>query len=125
MAKKFLPQSSMRNGTFILAVSEFVLRKRDATDCADSGIPSDCQIYIGLRRCAQFCSEFAWSDERTPFGPGSYENWADGAPSMPSGQLACVEMLENGEWNDLPCDNQRLFVCERPANAAPAAPQPN
>ncbi|KAH7672963.1 pulmonary surfactant-associated protein D-like protein, partial [Aphelenchoides avenae] len=97
---------------------------RDATDCAESGIPSACQIYIGLRRCSLTCSEFSWPDT-TPFGPGFYENWADGEPTIEGGQLACAEMLDNGEWNDLTCDSQRLFVCEKPANGAEPAPQPN
>lgn len=77
-------------------------------------------IYIGLLRCSLTCSKFARPDT-TPFDAGAYENWADGEPTIEGGQLACVEMLGNGEWNDLTCDSQRLFVCEKPANAAPPA----
>lgn len=105
----------------LLILAEFVLQKRDATDCAESGIPSACQVFIGLRRCELFCSDFKWEDG-TPFGAGHYENWADGEPDIPAGEQACAEMLDNGEWADLACLSLRLYVCEKPANAAPPPP---
>ncbi|KAH7698945.1 low affinity immunoglobulin epsilon Fc receptor, partial [Aphelenchoides avenae] len=103
-------------------VNQFALREREVTGCADSGIPSACRVYVGLRRC-DGCAEYIWSDG-TPFGPESYENWADGEPNTPEDAGACVEMLDNGEWNDLACDNSRLSVCEKPANPVQPAPEP-
>ena len=46
-----------------------------------------------------------------------YDNWSDNEPNN-FGNVGedCAEMNENGEWNDLPCNSEKPFLCERIGN---------
>jgi len=46
------------------------------------------------------------SDEPVPW---SYENWAQGQPDH-TGQ--CSELWTTGQWNDVPCNEHRAYLCE-------------
>ncbi|XDA89702.1 hypothetical protein R6Z07F_019305 [Ovis aries] len=43
-----------------------------------------------------------------------YSNWASGEPNNSNdGQPEhCVEIYPEGKWNDIPCSEQRLVICE-------------
>ncbi|XP_053307078.1 collectin-46-like [Spea bombifrons] len=41
-----------------------------------------------------------------------YSNWGDGEPNNYLEIEDCVEMYENGAWNDRKCDERRPVVCE-------------
>jgi hypothetical protein len=41
-----------------------------------------------------------------------YENWATGEPNNSWGAEDCVEMLDDGRWNDSDCDDSLRYVCE-------------
>nr|XP_020657966.1 pulmonary surfactant-associated protein A-like isoform X1 [Pogona vitticeps] len=43
--------------------------------------------------------------------PLNYTNWYPGEPKG-KGTEKCVEMYSDGTWNDKPCNNYRLAVCE-------------
>jgi cysteine-rich repeat protein len=45
--------------------------------------------------------------------PWSYTNWRNGEPS--GGGEDCVEIENDGQWDDQPCDDQKWYVCERGA----------
>lgn len=40
-----------------------------------------------------------------------FTNWAKNEPNDAGGE-DCVELIGNGEWNDIPCNGERLIVCE-------------
>ncbi|XP_059518197.1 pulmonary surfactant-associated protein D-like isoform X2 [Myotis daubentonii] len=44
--------------------------------------------------------------------PLVYSNWAPGEPNNAAGNEHCVEMYTNGKWNDTPCGERRLVICE-------------
>ncbi|XP_014306413.1 pulmonary surfactant-associated protein D-like [Myotis lucifugus] len=41
-----------------------------------------------------------------------YSNWASGEPNNYRDMEDCAEMYTNGQWNDGPCGEKRLVVCE-------------
>ncbi|CAI9550725.1 unnamed protein product [Staurois parvus] len=41
-----------------------------------------------------------------------YFNWLPSEPNNVAGNENCVEMWEEGKWNDENCARARLFVCE-------------
>ncbi|CAI9550726.1 unnamed protein product, partial [Staurois parvus] len=41
-----------------------------------------------------------------------YFNWRPGEPNNVAGKEHCVEMWDDGKWNDENCDQKRFFVCE-------------
>ncbi|XP_020657968.3 pulmonary surfactant-associated protein D isoform X2 [Pogona vitticeps] len=40
-----------------------------------------------------------------------FTNWSKNEPNDAGGE-DCVEMVENGLWNDFPCNGEKLIVCE-------------
>ncbi|XP_038600336.1 mannose-binding protein C-like [Tachyglossus aculeatus] len=46
----------------------------------------------------------------------TYTNWRSGEPNNAGGKENCVTMLEDGEWNDVPCSYPHgIAICEFPA----------
>ncbi|ELK25720.1 Pulmonary surfactant-associated protein D [Myotis davidii] len=45
-------------------------------------------------------------------GPLVYTNWAPGEPNNDGDKEYCAEMYTNGKWNDTPCGEKRLVICE-------------
>ncbi|XP_035882641.1 pulmonary surfactant-associated protein D isoform X4 [Phyllostomus discolor] len=41
-----------------------------------------------------------------------YSNWAPGEPNNSGGEEDCVEIFDNGKWNDKSCGEKRLVICE-------------
>ncbi|XP_036915327.1 pulmonary surfactant-associated protein D-like [Sturnira hondurensis] len=41
-----------------------------------------------------------------------YSNWAPGEPNNSGGEEDCVEIFDNGKWNDKSCGERRLVICE-------------
>ncbi|XP_038055119.1 C-type lectin domain family 4 member E-like [Patiria miniata] len=42
-----------------------------------------------------------------------YSNWGKGQPSSTSED--CAVVTDNGDWNDVPCDDLSPVICQRPA----------
>lgn len=84
-------------------------------------VGDECHIYIGLHRNGK--GDFEWPDG-TPFGPGSFANWEPGEPDDDNASGACVEMSQDGKWNDTACDERRLHICEKPVCSVSAAAPP-
>ncbi len=64
---------------------------------------------------SDFTVGWGWTD-MTSLG---FTNWAPGQPdsAIHPGEVAeesCVEMLEDGTWNDNNCLQKRGFVCQHP-----------
>lgn len=57
-------------------------------------------------------SEWKWSDRSGVY----YFNWRAGEPNNWEGQNEdCVEIYNDGTWNDDPCENELPFVCKKVA----------
>ncbi len=65
--------------------------------------------WIGLHRSN---GSFEWSDG----SPVNYNNWYPGQPNNYNGSQHCVEMLNNGQWNDQYCTYKLEFIMEKPCN---------
>lgn len=68
-------------------------------------------FWIGLTDAASE-GEFEWTDG-TPY---DHERWAGGEPNNAGDGEHCVELADwaGGEWNDMPCDAELLYVCRLP-----------
>ncbi|XP_040176619.1 pulmonary surfactant-associated protein D-like isoform X2 [Rana temporaria] len=42
----------------------------------------------------------------------TFQNWNPGEPNNNKNIEDCAEMISNGKWNDMPCNEQRLVICE-------------
>ncbi|KAL1272036.1 hypothetical protein QQF64_031052 [Cirrhinus molitorella] len=58
-------------------------------------------VWIGLQKTGQ--DEWQWSTGE----PALYLNWLTG---QPEGRDICA-MMKNGKWEDLPCSDNRHFIC--------------
>lgn len=65
-------------------------------------------VWIGLNLKND---SFYWTDNTKL----NYSNWNDGEPNNYGGNNEdCVEMyVSNGRWNDLPCNYEKAYACER------------
>ena len=62
------------------------------------------EVWIGLKRTG---NEFVWVNDSKISG---YSNWALQRPSL---EGDCVQMLKNGQWNNILCYQRMQFVCQR------------
>ncbi len=62
--------------------------------------------WIGLLR--QSTRRWMWSDGS---GVAYFTMWSDSEPNNVAGGEYCVEMSETGRWNDIPCGEEKAFVC--------------
>lgn len=53
--------------------------------------------------------QWIWLSNGRPF---NYRNWRAGEPDNFDGNERCLQLLPNGQWNDLCCDTQMYFICE-------------
>ncbi|XP_050725050.1 macrophage mannose receptor 1-like [Eriocheir sinensis] len=62
---------------------------------------------------------FTWADGTKP----RYTNWHDREPNNLGVGEDCVEIKSVGRymWNDLPCDAERRFVCQKPPSVRPVS----
>ncbi|XP_035983690.1 uncharacterized protein LOC105918719 [Fundulus heteroclitus] len=59
------------------------------------------------------------SDEAFYSGYGTlYRNWPSGQPDNSDNGESCLEMLGNGEWNDIGCDVTRIPICSTVSGTA-------
>ena len=42
-----------------------------------------------------------------------YTNWKEDEPNDFDGKEDCMEVRENGEWNDVCCSNPLPYICEK------------
>ncbi|XP_070711294.1 macrophage mannose receptor 1 [Pempheris klunzingeri] len=62
--------------------------------------------WIGLQRGGT--RRWMWSDGS---GRARFTKWMDGEPNNDSGSEWCGELSEKDGWNDLPCEEEKGFVC--------------
>ncbi|XP_050558943.1 macrophage mannose receptor 1 isoform X2 [Spodoptera frugiperda] len=46
-----------------------------------------------------------------------YNKWGPGEPNNNKGEEDCVVLFENGQFNDVNCNNMKHFVCKKPLEA--------
>ncbi|XP_077438570.1 galactose-specific lectin nattectin-like [Vanacampus margaritifer] len=64
--------------------------------------------WIGLHDTVQD-GDFTWTDG----SPFDFEDWATNRPRVDTNQDCAVINFNGGFWNDIPCNTQRRFVCEK------------
>ena len=42
-----------------------------------------------------------------------YTNWKNNEPNNSNGNEDCMEVRENGEWNDVACNYTIPYICEK------------
>jgi cysteine-rich repeat protein len=83
---------------------------RDGAYPATLGQPGG-RVWIGLNRVAG-----AWTWDDGTAAPPTLLNWRSGEPS---GDGSCVEWRDGNGLNDLPCDEDRDFICARAPAGGP------
>ncbi|KAH7713571.1 mannose-binding lectin 1, partial [Aphelenchoides avenae] len=66
-------------------------------------------MWLGLERICQTVDDcaFNWVDNTSL--DLTYVNWAQDEPSFSSKNEFCVEMLNDGFWNDVNCGSSRIW----------------
>lgn len=64
--------------------------------------------WFGLKRCTSY--RWCYPNGRR----SSYRRWNINEPNNVGRNENCVEMLDNGRWNDAPCTQRRPSFCEIP-----------
>ena len=78
-------------------------------------------IWIGLLRSANIpVDSFAWTDGSA----STYRNWAGGEPNNAGGNENAVHMYSNGQWNDLPGNNNSYDGLKYGVMEVTAVPEP-
>ena len=54
--------------------------------------------------------EWLWRHTGSDF---TYTNWRPSEPSNSGNDENCLEMDQNGQWNDRPCHYVQKYVCEK------------
>ncbi|XP_048750884.2 uncharacterized protein LOC125662641 isoform X1 [Ostrea edulis] len=55
-------------------------------------------------------NEFTWRSSKTPL---LYSNWNNKQPNDSNDNQVCAVLKESGKWNDIKCERQRNFICEK------------
>lgn len=55
-------------------------------------------------------ADFIWTGSRRLL---EYTNWKDNEPNNSNGNEGCMEVRENGEWNDVACNYTIPYICEK------------
>lgn len=67
-----------------------------------------CAVWIGLNDQEEE-GQFKWENSNLPV---TFSNWLPGQPDG-NEHKNCVDMLQDGTWNDRYCTHNNFFVCER------------
>ena len=53
--------------------------------------------------------QWVWQQSGKPF---IYTNWNPGQPTNLNGEEHCLQYMNEIKWNDAPCHNQYVYICE-------------
>ena len=70
--------------------------------------PKSKRHYIGVKRVAKGCETFVTSEGKLL----NYVNWDEEEPNNLGSIENCVEIKQNGFWNDIPCSKKLPLICE-------------
>ncbi|XP_062599603.1 perlucin-like [Saccostrea cucullata] len=75
-------------------------------DC--SNWPKCCNFWIGATDIDNE-GTFTWNRHTNV----TFSNWRNNQPNNWGGNQHCVEICRNGFWNDLNCNTNSAFICEK------------
>ncbi|KAF9790181.1 hypothetical protein SFRURICE_010841 [Spodoptera frugiperda] len=64
----------------------------------------------------QLMTATSYTTKRKPISD-VYNKWGPGEPNNNKGEEDCVVLFENGQFNDVNCNNMKHFVCKKPLEA--------
>lgn len=76
-------------------------------DSCDQTKPYDCALWMGLNDLEEE-GHYRWDSSNFTM---TFSNWHQSQPDG-SNKKNCIDMLQNGEWNDRKCWYNNSFVCE-------------
>ncbi|XP_051999076.1 proteoglycan 3 [Xyrauchen texanus] len=95
-----------RNGQLASVTSSFIHQQMMRLMDQNGGRT---RTWIGGRRYLN-TRRFQWLDG----APWRYVDWLPGEPNNSAGIENCVELLSNGQFNDMPCHDLRAYICSYP-----------